>query len=169
VRDRLARIIGLCLFAVAFFLPAVKDSDRGISYGGWYCAAITLAQSMPWANRGIDLNGFVRGIPFLIDGWVNPLVIIYLAFVALHLANVEFRGSKRVRRVVIYSALICVIDCWVVMAVCDLVPLVGHFLWIGGILLMITPEFFDLSTMHLRSSAPRALEAMIRVRDQGKS
>lgn len=149
--NRLARIMGFCFFAVAFFLPSVKESDRNINHDGWDCATITLAQSMPWANKGINLSGFVRGIPFLIDGWVNPLVIIYLVLVMFPMANVKFRSSTRVRRLVAYAILICILDCWVVMLACQLVPLIGHFLWIGGILLMISPEFLDLSAKHLRS------------------
>jgi hypothetical protein len=154
VTSRVLRFLGFCAFAVAFPLPAVKSSVPNSVYSGWYCASITLAQSMPSAQNGaahFDLGGFVQGIPFLNDGWVNPLVIIYLVLVAIHQANIEFRGATRMRRVVAYAVLICVIDCWGVMLGCQLVPLIGHFLWIGGILLMISPEFFDLSRMPLRS------------------
>jgi len=132
----------------------VKDNQRGHSYGGWYCAAITLAQSMPRANLGITrarLRDIVEGLPFLIDGWVNPFVMIYLVLVAFHLSKAEFRGARHVRRAVAYAVLICVIDCWIVMAICGLFPLIGHLLWIGGILLIISPEFFDLPNMRPRN------------------
>jgi hypothetical protein len=152
VNARIARIIGLCTFAAAFFLPAVKERDD--IFTGWQCAYITLVgQISDLFRTHFDLGGLLQGIPFLIDGWVNPLVILYLLLLGFHLAKVEFRGLTQARRVVAYAVLICIADCWIIMF-SGLTPLIGHFLWVGGILLMISPEFFDLSKIRLRNLPP---------------
>jgi hypothetical protein len=134
---RFVRIAGLAAFAVAFFLPAVRE--RSNVYEGWQCAAITLGSVIhPFEGLSVHVRAVdvLAGIPFILDGWVNPLMAAYLIMLM-------FRGFLRTRRVLSCAILVCLISCWVVIGT-GLVPLIGHFLWAGGILLILSPEFLGL-------------------------
>jgi hypothetical protein len=39
---------------------------------------------------------------------------------------------------------VCLIAIWIFFAVAGFVPLIGHYLWVAGILLILTPEAIDL-------------------------
>jgi hypothetical protein len=141
MKRRLVRIAGLIAFVLAFFLPAVSDRDRTNVYKGWQCAALTLG-SVVHPLDGRSLSSFnvrqddlINGILFTLDGWVNPLVVAYLILLM-------FRGLRRTRRVLTWAILVCMVDCWIVIGM-GLVPLIGHFLWAGGILLILSPELLD--------------------------
>ncbi len=138
---RFVRIAGLIAFVVAFFLPAV--SERSNVYEGWQCALLTLGSAVhPFEGLSANVRAqdFVAGIPFILDGWVNPLMAAYLIMLM-------FRGFPRTRRVLTFAILVCVVNCWIVIGM-GLVPLIGHFLWVGGILLILFPEFFVLFQVH---------------------
>ncbi len=138
MKRRLVRIAGLIAFALAFFLPAVSDRDGGNVYSGWQCAALTLGSVIhPLDGRSISSfnvrqDDLISGILFTLDGWVNPLVVAYLILLM-------FSGFRRTRRVLTWAIMVCMFDCWIVIGM-GLVPLIGHFLWAGGTLLILSPE-----------------------------
>ena len=132
----LCRIAGLSLFAIAFFLPACDAAFPG-SLRGYLCAWITFS----------SVGGFFQAHPddllatFLlsVSGWVNPLVLLYLL-------SVVWRQTARIRPVLVLAILLCLVTAWAVifwghsLIGVHLRPLIGHYLWTAGILLILAPE-----------------------------
>ncbi len=123
----------------AFFLPACRQAKitgtgTGIFtpevYRGWFCAWITL------------LNTFSRDVwhskEFLaiLSGWINPLILFYLVF----LIRPRLMWTRRIMGVAI---LLFMVATWIYFWLEPLVPLIGHVLWIAGILMMLAGEVFD--------------------------
>lgn len=135
---RVLRIAGLALFVAAFFLPAVRNGEAGPGSGpilGWVCAMFAGAASASIAHpvsawQGKDLAG---ALCLMLSGWVNPLVLIYLLLSL-------WSKLVRARRIVAVAILICLVAAWVFFAKAPMVPLIGHFLWVGGALLILFGE-----------------------------
>lgn len=129
-RCLICRIAGLTFFAVAFFLPACQIDPAGStvnSYSGWQCALMSI-------SLAADIR-FVK-TPFFfafMSGWINLLIPAYVAFSLLS-------GERRIRRALAIAIAICMISTWVFFALLELVPLAGHFLWVGGIVMILLPE-----------------------------
>jgi hypothetical protein len=83
-----------------------------------------------FSGAGFDAMGTIC---LVLSGWVNPLAVVYLLFTL---------GSRylNVRRILAVSLLICLIATWIFLAKAPMVPLVGHYLWVAGLLLIISPE-----------------------------
>ncbi|MFI5349627.1 MAG: hypothetical protein ACHQ2Z_08795 [Elusimicrobiota bacterium] len=131
----------MILFAAAFLMPAVKDSTPGVAmsstYEGWWCAQFTLASAF-------------GGIPI---SWMSPLIVLSGAvnpFVALYIAMGARPGLRLARRAVAAAVLAGLAAAWVVLAFTHMTPLVGHYLWVTGALLIVSPEFSGFSAI-LRS------------------
>ena len=86
------------------------------------------------SGLGSDALG---SLTLVLSGWVNPLVVMYLLFLL---------GARFVvaRRVVAAAILVCLMATWIFLAKAPMIPLVGHFLWVGGIFLVLAPEVFTL-------------------------
>jgi hypothetical protein len=128
------QILGFCGFVAAFFLPAVRDAglfnDSSAILKGWECAKI--AVSVMFQMGTYKSSGFLA----VMSGWINPMVLLYLAFgFALKLG--------RVRRVLAVAILVCMAATWIFFAVDHLIPMIGHFLWIAGALMILSAEFVD--------------------------
>jgi len=138
---KLIRLAGFLIAAVAFALPAVKGADAGPGsgpYSGWLCAVTAASATGGLIRSGLNLgNDALGSLCLVLSGWVNPLVVMYLLF----LLGARF---VVVRRVVAAGILACLIATWVFLVKAPMIPLVGHFLWVGGIFLMLAPEFFML-------------------------
>ena len=138
---RIVRAVGILLFAVAFFLPAVRDAHTVTGSGaapmtGWMCA--TVAGS---ASAGI-LHLFAPGgqaketagiLCLILSGWVNPLVLLYLLFCI-------WRKFVRIRRVLAIAILICFAATAFFLFKAPMIPLIGHFLWVAGALMILSGE-----------------------------
>jgi hypothetical protein len=130
----IARLVGFLVYVWAFFLPAVREvatpgNDTPMVLKGSRCAWVTLINtSNPemWHS-----NSFLA----VFSGWINPLLVLYLIFLLFPI----FRWPRRIVAGVI---LLFILGTWVFFAVYPLVPLVGHFLWIAGILLILAGEAF---------------------------
>jgi hypothetical protein len=127
----LARIVGFLIFVAAFFQPAVREvasgSDAPDVLQGSRCAWITLVNSFShelWHSRN-----FLA----ILSGWINPLLVLYLIFLA-------FPNFKWPRRIVAGLIVLFIVGTWVFFYIYPLVPLVGHFLWIAGVLLILAGE-----------------------------
>jgi hypothetical protein len=135
---RRIQLVGGMIFLVSFLLPAIRiqtsfdfgpESLRGYQCMEWSARLLYHSFRMLLPHSGAYYMepwtlGFILGISL----FINPLVLCYL------LTNSKWR-----RRVAI---LICVLflETWFAMSLNHFVPLIGHFLWVAGILLMLAPE-----------------------------
>jgi uncharacterized membrane protein YraQ (UPF0718 family) len=126
------RLLGYFVFLAAFFLPACRQvatpgADPPDSYRGSFCAWITLINSFnreTWASSGALA---------ILSGWINPLMLAYVAF----LFSSRLRTARRIIAGLVALFILCT---WVYFYLAPLVPLVGHYLWIAGILMILAGE-----------------------------
>jgi len=129
----LGRIIGLVIFSVAFLLPACKfvgERSELINlgtYSGCKCAEFSLMLVIvPETYRSPLLLAVLGGL-------VNPMLALYLAF---------FRPRfVRLRRILAGAIVACLIATWIFFAINQFLPLIGHVLWVAGILRILAGEF----------------------------
>jgi hypothetical protein len=138
-KAKIIRLIGFLMAAVAFALPAVRSADAGPGsgpYSGWLCAVTAASATGGLIRSGLGSDA-LGSLTLVLSGWVNPLVVMYLLF----LLSARFVVA---RRVVAAAILVCLIATWIFLAKAPMIPLIGHFLWVGGIFLILAPEFFML-------------------------
>ena len=128
----MGRVVGFCIFVAAFFLPAVREvtkpgASAADSYQGWFCASITLTNSFSCA---VWLS---KDFLAVLSGWINPLVLLYLVFLI---------WPKLVwpRRIAVGAVLAFMVATWIYFVLVPLVPLIGHVLWIVGVLMILAGE-----------------------------
>jgi hypothetical protein len=131
----IARLLGFCIYVWAFFLPAVREvatpgGDAPEMLKGTRCAWITLINTL---NPEMWHSKYFLAV---FSGWINPLLVLYLIFLMFPI----FRWPRRIAASLI---VIFMIGTWVFFAMYPLVPLVGHVLWIAGVLLILAGELFD--------------------------
>jgi hypothetical protein len=80
--------------------------------------------------QGKDLLGAAC---LILSGWVNPLVVLYLFFCI-------WRKFVRIRRVLAEAIVICFVATWIFLVKAPMVPLIGHFLWVAGALMILVGE-----------------------------
>jgi hypothetical protein len=74
----------------------------------------------------------------VLGGLINPMLVLYLAF---------FRPRfGRVRRILTWAILACLVATWIFFAINRFLPLVGHVLWVAGILMILAGEFVPRET-----------------------
>ncbi len=130
----IARLVGICIYVWAFFLPAVREvATAGVDapemLRGTRCAWVTLINTL---NPEMWHSKYFLAV---FSGWINPLLVLYLIFLLFPI----FRWPRRIVAGVIALFLI---GTWVFFYMYPLVPLVGHFLWVAGILLILAGEVF---------------------------
>jgi hypothetical protein len=136
---RIVRLIGIVLFVGAFFLPAVRDGHTTTGPGsgpmsGWMCATVAISASAGILHAGTMQGKDILGmICLILSGWVNPLVVLYLFFCI-------WRKLVRIRRVLAVAILICFVATWVFFVKAPMVPLIGHFVWVAGTLMILFGE-----------------------------
>lgn len=140
VISRVLRFVGLGIFVLAFFLPAVAPPGEGSGAGsgpqpGWVCAGFTLIPTGAVIQHPSALfkGTESREYTLLFSGWVNPLVLIYLLFCIR-------RSWIWPRRIAAVAILICLGCAWVFLANEHFTAFIGHYLWVAGIVLMLIPE-----------------------------
>jgi hypothetical protein len=133
---RIVRIVGIVLFAAAFFMPAITfpgaDPDP---MTGWMCAVVAGASTASIFYSGASL---VREDPagtvcLILSGWVNPLMLMHLMFSI-------WRKFVRIRRVLAAAILICFVATWFFFFKAPMTPLIGHFVWVAGALMILAAE-----------------------------
>jgi hypothetical protein len=126
-----SRIVGFLVYVAAFFLPAVREVATGTDtpevLQGSRCAWIMLINS--FSHELWNLKDFLA----ILSGWINPLIVLYLIFLIFP----KFRWP---RRIVAGLIALFILGTWVFFYTYPLVPLVGHYLWITGILLILAGE-----------------------------
>lgn len=128
----IARLVGICIYVWAFFLPAVREvitpgGDPPTVLQGSRCAWITLVNTL---NPEIWHSKYSLAI---LSGWINPLLLLYLLFLL-------FPSLRWPRRIVAGAIVAFIAGTWVFFYLHPLVPLVGHVLWIVGIVLILAGE-----------------------------
>ena len=126
-RPALLRYVGLCVFLVSFFLPALGG------LGGFQSAFFGIIFVRPWQpdDKISSLAAF--------GAWLNPEVLL-LFFLSV------FQRCPRLRALLVVTILFSIPMTWIALnrmdhagvAVYPLGP--GHFLWITGILLIVFAE-----------------------------
>ncbi len=129
-----SRFLGILVYIAAFFLPACRevaglDGDAPTVLLGSRCALITLANTF---SHDIWHSKYFLAI---LSGWINPLIVVYLIFLLIP-------AFLWPRRVVTCLILCFIASTWVFFHIYPLVPLIGHFLWIAGILMILAGEAF---------------------------
>jgi hypothetical protein len=163
------RWIGFGVFVVSFFLPAVGLPGGGFGPDhllGFLCAFFSLAllAALP---KSLLMAVFSHGhdrppiLPYPLlnslelygAGLVLPLVVVYL------LLCITGREGKAVRRPVALAILAGLACGWcflqfpgAVPSSDQMTPMIGHYVWIAGTLLILVPEVFPDSA---RGSAPK--------------
>lgn len=139
---RIVRFVGFVIFVVAFFLPAIQPSDPQGGPGagsqvGWVCAGFALAPSAILLHPAQLLHGAAnKDITLLFSGWVNPLLLIYLLFCI-------WRSFVWTRRVLAVAILACLASAWIFFVKVKFIPLIGHYLWVAGIVAILAPEVMN--------------------------
>ncbi|MGC4050402.1 MAG: hypothetical protein QM757_13575 [Paludibaculum sp.] len=111
-------ILGSALFLASFFLPAVRVS--GTDLEGWVCAQVTLFSISEPAE--MDLLAFGSGL-------LNVFILLYL--------GARLTGSARgARRLALYAVAVCLALTWIFFRNEKIQPLIGHYLWAAGALLI---------------------------------
>jgi hypothetical protein len=121
------RMLGYLVFLTAFFLPAARETKSHDTLQGWFCAWITVINTF---NHELWTSKFALAI---LSGWINPLMLIYVAC----LFSRRLRAVRRIAAGVIVILVLCAWACFWLM---QLTPLVGHFLWVAGILMIVAGE-----------------------------
>ncbi|MGB6686262.1 MAG: hypothetical protein WBE76_00300 [Terracidiphilus sp.] len=128
----LLRILGYLIYVAAFFLPAVHQvatpgAGAPDTYKGWFCAWITIINTL---NRQMWLS---RDFLAILSGWINPLLFLYVA-------SLFSRKLRLFRRIVAVVIALFIVGTWVYFYLVPLIPLIGHVLWIVGIVLVLAGE-----------------------------
>ena len=126
------RILGLLVFIAAFFLPACREvatpgGDAPDVFLGSRCAWMTLVNTF---SHEIWHSKYFLAV---LSGWINPLLMLYLVLLL-------FPKLFWPRRIVAGAIVAFIAGTWVLFAIIPLVPLIGHVLWIAGILLILAGE-----------------------------
>jgi hypothetical protein len=130
-------LAGIALFAAAFFLPAVRSPGSGAGSRpmvGWMCAFVAASatggifRASASTIQGKDVPGIVC---LILSGWVNPLVVFYL------FASIWPR-LVAIRRVLAAAILVCIAATWIFLFKAPMIPLIGHYLWVAGALIILS-------------------------------
>ena len=140
---RILRIAGIVVFVVAFFLPAVRDPHTtsgpgSLPMSGWMCATVAISASAGILHAGTMQGKDILGmICLILSGWVNPLVVLYLFFCI-------WRKFVLTRRVLAAAIVVCFVATWIFFVKVPMAPLIGHFVWVAGALMILAGEVAGL-------------------------
>jgi hypothetical protein len=126
---RLLQIAGVVLFIVSFFLPALPYNPPLAALRGYECAM--------WALSGAvdDLRQWSpNGLLLIMSDLINLLVPFYLV-----LSFID--GKEKLRTRIMFLTFACMIATWIWFARVGTFPLIGHFAWIAGALLILLPQW----------------------------
>jgi hypothetical protein len=131
------RLVGLSIFVLAFFLAAVRLGAAGDPtasvFSGWKCASLALNETVALFGNSVKGAPPMAACLMAASGWLNPLIGIDLLLSL-------WRGALVVRRIVGVLVLVCMAATWIFFVEEKLSPLLGHFLWIAGALLIPLPD-----------------------------
>jgi hypothetical protein len=73
----------------------------------------------------------------MVSGWISPLVLAYLI-------PSLFRWSPRFTRTLSIAIPVLMIAPFIAFSIERIVPVWGHFVWLAGTLLVVTPELREM-------------------------
>jgi hypothetical protein len=130
----ICRLLGLGVFVLAFFLPAVSSPEPGATvFPGWKCASIALTEINALFGKAVTGTPSFEVILVVLSGWINLLI-------ALVLCCSFSRKLVILRRILGGLILICMGATWMFFSLEKVSPLIGHYLWIAGALLILAPD-----------------------------
>jgi hypothetical protein len=132
------RILGLGIFVLAFFLPAVRGGAPGSAaplFRGWQCASVALSDTLALFGKAAKWPPPLDAILVVFSGWINVLLPLMLIFSL----SQRFRIFRMILGVIM---LLCMAATWTFFIHANVTPLIGHSLWIVGALLIIGAEAF---------------------------
>jgi hypothetical protein len=130
------RLIGLGVFVLAFFLPAVRAGGPAADatvFSGWKCASVALTETVALFGKSVHWPPPLAVLLVVFSGWINPLVVLVLL-------TGWFAKLRILRRVLGAFILLCMAATWYFFALQKVAPLAGHWLWIADALLILLPE-----------------------------
>jgi hypothetical protein len=145
----IVRLLGVTLFVVAFFLPAVNGQQLGDSpLSGLQCAWITIVIATASVTR--ESGGAASDIVMIVLSAIASPLAATLGVLAL------LGKAPRARLWLTPLLPICLIAASVFVAHSKMHPLIGHYVWTAGALLMTAPEFARMAGIVAKShsSAP---------------
>ena len=142
----LIRILALIVFAVSFALPAIRPAgpdpasqtasqpgNAPQTIPGWTCAMIASTAAPKALAQSIGQGLNKEGVEVFLSGLINYLFVLILVLSA-------WRRLVRTRLVVGALMIPCLIATWMFFAAQKFTPLVGHYMWIGGAVLLLVPD-----------------------------
>jgi hypothetical protein len=136
------RLLGYFVFLAAFFLPACREPGASDSFRGAFCAWVTIINTFnheAWKTKDCLA---------ILSGWINPLMLLYVACL--------FSRRLRALRLLLSSLIfLFMAGTWVYFYLAQIVPLIGHFLWITGILMILAAEI-TAGSKRADSAAPNS-------------
>jgi hypothetical protein len=144
MKTLIVRLVGIAAFVVAFVLPAANGAESGPGSGpyiGWTCAVVAISASagIPhlFTASAMHDKDSLGGLCLILSGWISPLLLLYLLFCI-------WKKLVHIRQTLAAAILVCIVATWIFFAKAPMFPLVGHFLWISGILIILSPEVVRL-------------------------
>jgi hypothetical protein len=139
------RIAGFVLFAAAFFLPAVRDvrlASGSNAMPGWECAWATavFSYTVPLSASHGQANPDLGLCLLALSGLTSPFVVIYLLLCWWGKKEKARLAAAAVILVGLGSAWSFFLTQSAIRFEPRQVPLIGHYLWTAGILLLLIPE-----------------------------
>jgi hypothetical protein len=141
---KICRIMGILLLFAAFFLPACEMSGLG-SLRGYECAVDAFYVTYSFMTHP-EPDGRFGQFLIVLSGWVNPLLLLYLL-------STSWKKVARIRGPLALATLLFLgVACIVVAGNrtfmgfpwslgFPLTPLVGHYFWVAGILLILSSDW----------------------------
>ncbi len=132
-----SRLVGLAIFVLAFFLAAVRtgaaSDPNSVIYSGYKCASLALSETTALFGKAVQGRPPLEAYLLAFSGWLNPLIVIDLLLSF-------WRRALVARRIVAVLLVVCMAATWTFFAKETLTPLIGHFLWIAGAVLILLPD-----------------------------
>ena len=98
-------------------------------YRGWFCAWVTLTST--FSREVWHSKDFLA----ILSGWINPFILVYLVILI-------WPRMVWTRRIMGAAVVVFMLATWIYFALVPLIPLVGHVLWILGIVMILAGEAF---------------------------
>jgi hypothetical protein len=130
------RLVGVAFFGWAFCLPAVRaggTATQATIFPGWKCASIALTEMVGLFGKSVPWPPPLPILLVILSGWINPLIAVILV------ASL-FSTLRWVRRILAVGVVLCMVGTWYFFEIQKVTPLIGHWFWIAGALLILLPD-----------------------------
>jgi hypothetical protein len=153
------RPTGFFPYLISYWLPAVGNPEKGVasllrgeySVQGYFCAFISIVWGVGgfFNLSGLTDEGRKSFHSLLLPGLTNPLLLAYLGLLHRH-------KTTRTCRILAVLILICMASSSVFFFLVPMIPLIGLYLWVAGIMMKIWPDLMwatrEIGTRLARSS-----------------